>query len=67
MRKKRKPRYVLPPGALCYSPRQFASAAGISVSLLYDLWKKNKGPPFKMLNTRRVIEAEEGRAWLQGE
>jgi predicted DNA-binding transcriptional regulator AlpA len=46
------------------SPREFAAAAGLSIAMLYKLWRQNKGPPSTRLGTRRVIEVEQGRKWL---
>jgi hypothetical protein len=51
-------------GRFALSPREFAAVAGISVTLLYRLWREGRGPPSKMLFKRRVIEVEGGRKWL---
>jgi hypothetical protein len=48
-----------------YSPRQFASAVSISLSLLYKLWREERGPPFKMMGNRRIVPHDTGVAWLR--
>jgi hypothetical protein len=55
---------TIPLERLSYSPREFAGAAGISPSLLYQMWRDGNGPPSRKLGKRRVIEAEAGRRWL---
>jgi hypothetical protein len=63
--KKRKRRVVDPNlPRLSYSPREFADRAGISVEKLYKDWRNGVGPPYRMVGSRRVIEAEGGRRWL---
>jgi len=54
---------------IAYSPRQFCHVAGISPTLLYQLWKEGKGPPSIKLRNRRVISRKDGKEWLstQGE
>ena len=50
---------------LGYKPREFAQAIGLSVWLLYRLWRDGEGPPYKVVGNHRIIEVEAGRRWLQ--
>jgi hypothetical protein len=49
------------------SPREFAAATGLSVAMLYKLWRQNKGPPSRKIGTRRIIETDAGKRWLAGQ
>ena len=57
-------RYVGDP-LLAYSPRLFCRAAGISLTLLYTLWRKGQGPPFKYVASRRLILIKDAEAWMK--
>jgi hypothetical protein len=49
---------------IAYSPAEFARVSSLSRRHLYDLWKENKGPPFKMAGKRRVIPRKGAEEWL---
>jgi len=49
---------------MAFTVPEFATAARISTAMLYKLWRQGKGPPFKMIGVRRVIEVEAGRRWV---
>jgi hypothetical protein len=49
---------------IAYSPRQFCHVAGISPTLLYQLWRDGKGPPSIRLRERRVIPRKAAEEWL---
>lgn len=55
---------LLPPPPIAYSPDKFAEACGISKSLLYKLWRMGKGPPYKIIEGRRLVPAVGGAKWL---
>ena len=57
-----KPKPPMP--ALAYSPRQFCRAAGISVSLLYTMWRASDGPKFRYAKGRRLIPIKDAEAWI---
>jgi hypothetical protein len=50
---------------IAYSPRQFSRAAGISISLLYTLWREGRGPKFRYAMGRRMITIKDATAWLE--
>jgi hypothetical protein len=50
---------------IAYSPRQFCRAAGISISLLYTLWREGRGPKFRYALGRRMITGKDATAWLE--
>ena len=54
-------------GHLAFTVREFAKECRISAAMLYRLWKKGKGPPYRMIGNRRIIERETGLAWLREE
>lgn len=49
---------------LAYSAKQFARLCAISLPTLYKIWREGRGPKFKKLGRRRVIERGVGLAWL---
>jgi hypothetical protein len=50
---------------IAYSPRQFCRAAGISISLLYTLWREGRGPKF--LRPGTANDHHQGRDSVVGE
>jgi predicted DNA-binding transcriptional regulator AlpA len=51
--------------AIAYSPYQLAHVGGISLSLLWKLWREGKGPKYARLGTRRVIPRSIAEEWLR--
>jgi hypothetical protein len=50
-----------------YSTREFAHAARISVAMLYKLWREHRGPPYKQIGRRRIIDRDGGLEWLRAD
>jgi hypothetical protein len=46
-----------------HSPREFAELHGLSVALLYKLWKQGLGPDRMKAGTRTLISDEAGARW----
>jgi hypothetical protein len=53
------------PDRIAYSPKELAQAAGISLSLLYKMWREGKGPKYALIHKRRVIRCTVADEWLQ--
>ena len=49
---------------LAYSPKQLCRVVGISLTLLYEAWKQDKGPKYARLNSRRIITHDDAMEWL---
>lgn len=51
---------------LAYSPRQLCRAAGISLSLLYAMWRDGDGPKYRYAGSRRLILIKDAEEWMKG-
>jgi hypothetical protein len=49
---------------MAFNPAEFCCVFGISLTLLYKLWEKGKGPPYAKVHKRRIITRRDGEAWL---
>ena len=50
---------------LAYSPRQLCRAAGISISLLYQMWREGDEPKYRYCGSRRLILLKDANEWMK--
>jgi hypothetical protein len=55
----------VPAPTLAYSPRQLCRAAGISISLLYQMWRDGDGPKYRYAGSRRLILIKDAHEWMK--
>lgn len=61
----RKKEVVIVPDQLAYSPAQCAKVVGISLSLLYQEWRNNRGPAYFHINKRRLISRDSAAEYVK--
>jgi hypothetical protein len=49
-----------------YTVDEFIAAHRISRAGLYQLWRNNRGPKFRLVGTKRLISVTAAREWLEG-